>query len=182
MVYRGAGAYSRGLLDHFRVLEPSPMLREWPPGEELSKPHVPVSRASKLVCGLCIGSFGLSSPIWAYLPWRMYQRWMCIFALSMVAVVATSYLDWLRAPGGDRTTFGGRYIGKWADFWTFWYDPAYSRRTKILGAVTYTAGLLLFVWFLIAWTETPSNVFEICFWCVHSPGIDYRLFRLHREE
>jgi hypothetical protein len=147
-----------------------PMLREWPPGEEISKPHIPTSRASKLACGLCVGSFGLSFLIWLYLPWRMYQRWICLFALSVVAVFVTIYLDWLWAPGGDRTTFRGRYIGEWANFWTFWNNPAYSRRTKILGTITSIAMAGLTIWFVVAWTSRPGIVFEICFWCVLTLG------------
>ena len=139
-----------------------PMPREWPRSWEgdISKQHIPLSRPAKLVWGLCVACFGLSPLIWFYIP-RIFHLWMVIFALNLIAVAVISYLDWLRAPGGERTTFKGRFIGTLPP--PIWNNPALSLRTKILAGAASIVILLLFVWHLLG-LNIPENVFKICFW------------------
>jgi hypothetical protein len=78
-----------------------------------------------------------------------------------------SYLDWLRVPGGDRTTFKRRFIGTSPP--PFWNNSALSLRTKVLVGAASTITLLLFVWQLVS--NVPENVFQICFWSDMSLGV-----------
>jgi hypothetical protein len=143
-----------------------PMPREWPKSWEgdISKQHIPLSRLSKLALALCVGSFGLSPLILFYVP-RIFHLCMVIFALSLVAVLVTSYLDWLRAPGGDRTTFKRRFLGKQPP--PFWNNPALSLRTKVLGGAASIIVMLLFVLRVVG-LNIPEKVLQICFWSAMS--------------
>ena len=135
-----------------------PMPREWPRSFEgdISKPHVPLSRAGKLGWGLCAGSFGMGC---------LFGRWwLAVYVLCLLGTCVVWYLDWFWAPGGDSTTFRGRFIGTHAS--AFWRNPSLGRRTKwliwaalIVGFMPY-ARQLNFLRF-----NMPDWAVETSFWC-----------------